>query len=118
MFGPHRWPIEREQSAALKDAVEDRVGQVFIMQHAAPGRQRLVRGENHGALLPMAVIDDMEEHVGRVGAVGKVADFVDNQDVRVWVYVAKASPRHPRRKAADRSSMSSAVVTKSASKPF
>ena len=28
----------------------------------------------------MALVNDMEEHVRRVGAVGEIADFIDDQD--------------------------------------
>jgi len=34
--------------------------------------------EDHGALLPMALVADVEEHVSRVGAVGHIADLVDS----------------------------------------
>ena len=33
----------------------------------------------------MALVDDVEEHVGRVGAVREIADFVDDQDRRMRV---------------------------------
>ena len=83
----------------------------------APGVERLVGGEDHRALALVAVVDDVEEHVGGVGAVGEVADFVDDEDVRVDVACERVG-QAPLRKAAESSSMSSAAVTKSASKPF
>ena len=33
----------------------------------------------------MALVDDVEEHVGRIGAVGEIAHFVDDQDGRMRV---------------------------------
>jgi hypothetical protein len=56
---------------------------VFTCRATAPGRQRLVRGENHRASVQVAVIDDLEEHVRSVRAVAEVADLVDHQDVGV-----------------------------------
>jgi len=56
------------------------VGEVFVVQHAAPCGERLVRGEDHGTLLPVSVVDDVKEHVRGIGAVRQIADLVDNQD--------------------------------------
>jgi hypothetical protein len=81
MLGPHRGPVECEDSAALEDAVDDRLCQILIMQHTTPHRERLVRGEDHGALFPMAIVDDVEEHVRGVRAVGEIAHFVHDQNV-------------------------------------
>lgn len=77
MFGPHGRPIEREHPATLKDPVDDRVGKVVIVQHATPGRERFVGGEDHRRLLPMTVIDDVEDHVRGIRPVREVADFVE-----------------------------------------
>ena len=55
---------------------------------------RLVGGEDHRALAQVAVVDDVEEHVGGVGAVGEVADLVDDEHVRVSV--ARRAPRASR----------------------
>jgi hypothetical protein len=59
----------------------------------------------------MAIIDDVEEHVARVGPVREIADLVETSTAG-WVYAAEASASRPLRKAADKSSMSSAAVTK------
>ncbi|GAC1455772.1 MAG: hypothetical protein PVSMB1_05340 [Gemmatimonadaceae bacterium] len=80
MLGSERGPVECEDSAALENAVDDRLRQVLIMQHAPPSRERLIRGEDHGALSPMAIVDHVEEHVRGVRAVREVAHFVDDQD--------------------------------------
>jgi hypothetical protein len=65
----------------------------------------------------MSLVDDVEEHIGRVGAVGEIADFVDDQDGGC-VQAGRAWASSPARNAADRSSISAAAVVKKASKPF
>ncbi len=80
VLGPHRRTIQREETTALQDAVDDRVGEVFVMQYASPLVERFVGGEDHRALLPMAIVDDMEEHVCSIGPVGEVPHFVDHND--------------------------------------
>jgi hypothetical protein len=77
VLGPHRRTIQREEAIALQDAVDDRVREVFVMQHAPPLVQRFIRGEDHRALLPMPIVDDVKEHIGGVGAAREVADFVN-----------------------------------------
>ena len=47
--------------------------------------ERLVGGEDHRALAPMPLVDDVEEHVGGVGAVGEIADLVDDEHGRMRV---------------------------------
>ena len=81
MLGAHRGPVKREQSAALEDAINDGVGQVVIVQDAAPRRECLVGREDHRALLAMAIIDHVKEHVRGIRAVGKIADLVDDQKI-------------------------------------
>ena len=39
------------------------------MEDAPPGIERFVGGEDHRALLAMAIIDDEEEHIRGVGPV-------------------------------------------------
>ncbi len=79
MSGPHRRSVEGEKSAAFEDAVDDGLGEVLVVEHSPPGASRLVGGEDHRALAAVAVVDDVEEHVRRVGAVGEVADFIDDE---------------------------------------
>ena len=55
------------------------------MQDAAPGTERFVRREDHRTLLEVALVDDVEEHVRRVGAVREIADLVDHEHVRMRV---------------------------------
>jgi len=56
------------------------------VEHVAPASRWLVGGVDGRALLDVALLDDMEEHVGGVIAVSDVADLVDHQDV--WLDVA------------------------------
>jgi hypothetical protein len=37
------------------------------MQHTAPAGERFVRCENHGALVPVSVVDDVKQHVRGIG---------------------------------------------------
>jgi hypothetical protein len=53
------------------------MSQVFIVEHVPPRRERLVGGEDHRALLPVAVVDHVEEHVRRIRSVREIADLVD-----------------------------------------
>jgi hypothetical protein len=69
--------------AALQHPVEDGLGEVLVVEHAAPGRQQLV--EDQGPPVQVAVVDHLEEHVRGVGAVARIADLVDHEDVRVSV---------------------------------
>ncbi|HET6414095.1 MAG TPA: hypothetical protein VFG53_18700, partial [Anaeromyxobacter sp.] len=59
-------------AAALEDAVDDGGREVLVVEDAAPGIERLVGGEDHRATLQVALVDDVEEHVGGVVAVGQV----------------------------------------------
>ena len=117
MLRSERRPIERDLTTALEHAIDVGLGEVFVVEDATPLRQRLAGREDHGAGAPMAIIDHVEEHVGGVGPIGEIADIVDDQKSGC-VYAVRASARRPAREAAKRSSMSSAAVTKRASKPF
>jgi tetratricopeptide (TPR) repeat protein len=52
-----------------------------------PRFQRLVGGEDHWAMPPMALVDDMEEHIPGVGAVCEIADFVATTSTAGCMYV-------------------------------
>jgi hypothetical protein len=75
-----RRPIEPYEAATLEDAIDDRLPEILVVQHAAPRLQCLVRCKDHGPVAAMPFIHDVKEHVRRVGAVGEVAHFVDHQD--------------------------------------
>jgi hypothetical protein len=79
VLGPHGGAIERKQPTAFEDAIDDGRGEVVIMEDPPPGIERFVRGEDRRALFAMAIIDDVEEHVRRVGPAREIADLVADQ---------------------------------------
>lgn len=85
MLGPQGWSVEREDPTALEDPVDDGEREVLVVQDAAPGRDGLVCREDHRALLPMTIVDDVKEHVGGVRAVREIPHFVDDQHARMEV---------------------------------
>lgn len=85
MLGPDRGAVELEETAPLQNAVDDGVAEVLVVKDLAPSIEGLVGREDHRPLLEMALIDHVVEHVGRVVAVGQVADLVDDEDVRMGV---------------------------------
>src|SRR5713101_1236486 len=91
VLGPHRRTIQREETTALQDAVDDRVGEVFVMQYASPLVERFVGGEDHRALLPMPIVDHVKEHVGGVGAAREIANLIDDQ--HGWMRVRRERRR-------------------------
>lgn len=86
MWSARGGAIEDEEAAALEGAVDDGLGQVVVVEDGAPGgERRLVGGEEDRAPAQVAVVDDVEQHVGGVGPIGEVADLVDDEDVRMDV---------------------------------
>jgi len=83
--GPHRRSVECEEAAAFEDAVDDGLGEVFVVEDLPPGGGGLVGGEDDRALAAMPIVDDVEEHVRRVGAVGQIADLVHDEECGVRV---------------------------------
>ena len=80
-----RRPAQLEVAAALEDPVQDRLGEVWVMEDPAPGGERFVRREDHRAVMQVAFVDDVEEDVGGIGPVAQIAHFVDDQHVRMGV---------------------------------
>ena len=85
MPGPVGRAAELKVPSALEDPIQDRLGEVRIMEDSSPRGQRFVCREDHGPAVQMPIVDDLEEHVRRVGPVAEVADLVDDEDVRVRV---------------------------------
>lgn len=83
--GPVGGPPQRKMAAPLQDPVADGLGEIGVVEDPAPGAERLVRGEEHRAVMQVPLVDDVEEDVGRVGAVGEVAHLVDDEHVGVGV---------------------------------
>jgi hypothetical protein len=78
---------ELEVASALEDAVEESLGQVGIMEREPPGGKGLVGGKDHGLAGEVALIDDLEEHVGGVVAKGEIAHLVDDEHMGMKVVV-------------------------------
>ena len=76
---------ELDVAAAFQDAVEDGLGEIRVVEDPPPGGQGLVGREDQGAVVQMAVVDDLEEDVGGVGAVAEITDLIDDQHGRVRV---------------------------------
>ena len=79
MQRPDRRAVEPNEPPAFEHAVEDGLRQVLVVEHAPPRLQGLVGREDHRAAAPMALVDHVKQHVGGVGAIGEVADFVDDE---------------------------------------
>lgn len=47
--------------------------------------QSLVGGEDHRPLAAVSIVDEVEEYVGGVATVGKVADLIDHEERRMCV---------------------------------
>lgn len=79
MHGPVRWTVQDEGPTPLEDPVEDRGGKVVVVEYGAPCFEGLVRREDHGAVLQVAVVDDVVQHIGGVVGVGQVAEFIHDE---------------------------------------
>jgi hypothetical protein len=66
MHGSVRRPVQDESAPALEYAIEDRGGEIVIVEHGAPDVEGFVRREDHGSVLQVAVVHDVVEHVGGV----------------------------------------------------
>jgi len=85
MPGSHRGPVQLQKPSALEHAVDDSDGEVVVVQHAAPGAERLIGREEHRPVVLVALVDDVKEHVRSVGAVGQVADLIHDEHVGLRV---------------------------------
>ena len=85
MARPVGAPAQFEVPAPFGHSVEDRLGEIRVVQDPPPRGQRFVRGEDHRTLMQVPVVDDLKEDVRRVGPVAEIADFIDDQDVRMRV---------------------------------
>lgn len=78
MQRPDRRPVQSDQTTPLEHAIDDGLGEVLVVQDAAPAFKGLIGGEDHGASAPVPLVDDMEEHVGGIGPVREIADLIDD----------------------------------------
>jgi hypothetical protein len=77
--GSDRRAIESNEAPTVEDTVDDRLPETLIVEHASPRLQRFVRRKDHGPTAAMALVDDVKEHVGRIGPIGEITDLVDDQ---------------------------------------
>ena len=63
MPGTIRRATQLHQASAFKDAIEDRLSEVGIVQYQAPRRQRFVGGEEQGTVMQVALVDDLKHEV-------------------------------------------------------
>ena len=75
----------RDIAAASQNAVDDRGGEVAVVQGDTPVGEGPVGSEHGRAALEAALVDDMEEPVGSRVAGAEVAEFVTGQHVRMDV---------------------------------
>jgi hypothetical protein len=85
VLGSHGGTVECKESAAFEDSIHDGVGEILIVEDAAPGGERFIGGEDHRALFSMSIVDDVEEHVRGVGPVGEITDLVDDEDTGMHI---------------------------------
>ena len=63
--------VEEHEPATLENPVDDGLGEVMVVQNAAPpGERWLVGGEQHRPAAQMTLVDDVEQDVGGIRAVG------------------------------------------------
>src|SRR2546427_757970 len=57
VLGADRRPIELEPATPLQDAIDDGLGEILVVEHAAPGIGMLVAGGDQRAAAGIAVVD-------------------------------------------------------------
>ena len=83
----------REHLAPVQQPVQDGRGEVRIVEHLAPLSRVLVGGQQDRAVpFQVALVDHRKEDAGGVRAIAQIADFVDDQDVRVQVVAESPFP--------------------------
>jgi hypothetical protein len=117
MFRPHRRPIEAKQPPSVLDPIDDRIGQIVVIEHRAPALRMLVRREEHRARLDVPLVDHVEQYVGGGVAVGQIADLVDDEQVRLDIARERLAQTAFAARGREIVDQIGAVV-KSASKPF
>jgi hypothetical protein len=73
-----RWKVRtdgpsRRISRRGSKPIDDGLREIVVVEHAARGPQGFVGPKDHQSATSMPVIDDVKEHVGRIGAIGEIA---------------------------------------------
>jgi len=63
----------------FQDAVEERLGEILVMEHITPSPQRLVGGEKGRSALDVPGIDDGVQDIGRIGGMREVAELINDE---------------------------------------
>jgi hypothetical protein len=63
MTSSPRRSVESDEASTLQNSIEDSGREIFVMQDLAPFAERFVRGEDHGSLSQMALVDHIKQHV-------------------------------------------------------
>jgi hypothetical protein len=71
--------------------------QVLVVQHAAPMLEGFVGRDDTSGDVVDAAIDDMEDHIRRIGTVREVAHFIDDEDSRMRLKVSSTLKPRTRR---------------------
>ena len=61
---------EKDEASTLQNSIQDGGREIFVMQDLAPFAERFVRGEDHGSLSQMALVNHMKQHVRSIRTVG------------------------------------------------
>src|SRR6266436_1383854 len=85
MTGPSGGSAKMDESPTFQDSIEDGSCQVLVVQHFTPLTEGLVGSKDHRAFFEIAIIHHMEQNIGGVGAIAKIPDFIDHDDVRTSV---------------------------------
>src|SRR5277367_4928027 len=77
-----RAPNELDVPPILQDSVEQRLGEILIMEDIAPSPQRLVGGEESRSALNVPGIDDGVQDIGSIGGMREIAKLIDDEHLR------------------------------------
>src|SRR5258708_26984329 len=85
MRGRSGGSAKMDESPKFQDSIEDGSCQVLVVQNFTPLTEGLVGSKDHRAFFEIAIIHHMEQNIGGVGAIAKIPDFIDHDDVRTSV---------------------------------
>lgn len=88
---PVRLSDELDVPTPREDTIDDRVGEVGIVEYILPKFKVLVGGDDHRSLFEVSLVDDLEEDVGGVSRVAEVPEFVDDEHVGLDVVCERLS---------------------------
>jgi hypothetical protein len=77
--------IEVDKASAFEDAIQDGGRQILVVQHSSPLAEGLIGGKDHRSFSQVAIVDHVKQNIGGIRTVGQVANFIDDQNVRMGV---------------------------------